>query len=349
MMEAPESRAQDRVQTLRTSGRRSNLSLMRRGFLLPALVCLCLPAPAFAGGSTGGASPDPTPQGGQEFGTPVAAAAPSRRAKRRRRVTPRRLTVGEFTVTHTIQPGGAPARFTYRINGSARAVRVRIDLVNAGRQVVKRIRLGYKRTNQTHEREWAPAVSDVPPGIYMARLHASDEAGHRLVRTASSSGLSALEVKMRPVVIGSGVFPIQGAYDFGGEEARFGDDRGDHIHQGQDILAAEGTPVVAPRAGVVFWKAYQSGGAGHYLVIRGDDGRDYVFMHLVAGSELVAKGDPVTAGQQIGQVGNTGDSRGAHLHFEIWPNGWYAKDSAPIDPRPDLEAWAAQSGVAPSY
>ena len=41
-------------------------------------------------------------------------------------------------------------------------------------------------------------------------------------------------------------------------------------------------------------------------------------------------------------MGNTGDSEGAHLHFEIWPDGWYASaDSHPIDPLPQLLAWAA--------
>ena len=90
------------------------------------------------------------------------------------------------------------------------------------------------------------------------------------------------------------------------------------------------------------WRAYQAAGAGYYVVIRGDDGRDCAFMHFQAGSTLVAKGQRVAAGQRLASVGNTGDSEGAHLHFEIWPDGWYASaDSHPIDPLPDLLAWAA--------
>ena len=56
------------------------------------------------------------------------------------------------------------------------------------------------------------------------------------------------------------------------------------------MTAAEGTPLVAPVAGTVYWLAYQAGGAGHYVVDRGTDGRDYVFMHLVTGSITVKKG-----------------------------------------------------------
>jgi murein DD-endopeptidase MepM/ murein hydrolase activator NlpD len=90
----------------------------------------------------------------------------------------------------------------------------------------------------------------------------------------------------------------------------------------------------------VFWRKVQKSGAGHYLVIRATTGVDYVLMHLVAGSETVDEGDPVKAGQQIGQVGHTGDASGPHLHFEIWPDGWYAAGSKPIDPLPQLKAWA---------
>ena len=144
-----------------------------------------------------------------------------------------------------------------------------------------------------------------------------------------------------PTATGTGLFPVQGPYTFGGPDARFGAGRSGHTHQGQDILAAEGTPVVSPRAGFVHWRAYQDGGAGHYVVVRGDDGRDYAFMHLQAPA-LVAQGLRVAAGQRIGSVGSTGDASGPHLHFEIWPDGWYASDaSQPIDPLPDLRAWAA--------
>jgi murein DD-endopeptidase MepM/ murein hydrolase activator NlpD len=144
-----------------------------------------------------------------------------------------------------------------------------------------------------------------------------------------------------PVIpAGAHVFPVAGPYGFGDEDARFGAPRAGHTHQGQDVTAARGTPVVAPYAGVVTWVRYQRGGAGHYLVLRADDEYDYVFMHLRRGSVLVAAGQRVVAGEQLGQVGNSGRSFGAHLHFEVWAGGWFEKGGEPVDPLPFLQDWA---------
>jgi murein DD-endopeptidase MepM/ murein hydrolase activator NlpD len=141
---------------------------------------------------------------------------------------------------------------------------------------------------------------------------------------------------------GEHVFPVAGAYSLGGKDSRFGASRGDHTHQGQDIAAARGTPVVAPYAGTIAWVRYQRAGAGHYVVLDADDERDYVFMHLRRGSIPVSQGQRVAAGERIGEVGNTGRSFGAHLHFEVWVGGWYEKGGEPVDPLPLLEDWATR-------
>jgi len=149
-----------------------------------------------------------------------------------------------------------------------------------------------------------------------------------------------------PVTTVAGVFPVRGPFGFGGDDARFGAGRPGHIHQGQDVVAASGEPIVAPVAGTVIWKANQPGGAGIYLVVRGAGSgeiRDYVFMHIKRGTVLVAPGETVSAGQQLAQVGATGDASGPHLHFEIWIGGWYARGGGPIDPLPQLQRWAGLS------
>jgi murein DD-endopeptidase MepM/ murein hydrolase activator NlpD len=136
-----------------------------------------------------------------------------------------------------------------------------------------------------------------------------------------------------------------GPHTFGGEGSRFGADRdgGKRKHQGQDVSAAEGTPMVAARGGVVRAVANQPGGAGVYIVIRGaGESRDYVYMHLVEGSPTVKPGDTVRTGQLIGKVGQTGASQGPHLHFEIWQGAWQG-GGTPVDPLPLLQRWDAWS------
>ena len=143
--------------------------------------------------------------------------------------------------------------------------------------------------------------------------------------------------------LGTYVFPSAAPTTSAAPTAASAPGRAGHTHQGQDIAAAEGTPVVAPHAGTVKAVRYQAAGAGHYVVLDGaGEERDYVFMHLATGTTLVREGQSVTTGQQLAQVGNTGRSFGAHLHFEIWDgSGWYT-GGRPIDPLPLLRAWAGR-------
>lgn len=117
------------------------------------------------------------------------------------------------------------------------------------------------------------------------------------------------------------IFPVRGPHTYGDG---IGADRGDHSHQGQDVLADCGTRLVAARGGKVEYNAYQSSGAGYYLVIDGaETPYDFVYMHLAKRSP-VKEGSTVTTGQKLGVVGTTGSSSACHLHFEVWTApGWY--------------------------
>jgi murein DD-endopeptidase MepM/ murein hydrolase activator NlpD len=138
------------------------------------------------------------------------------------------------------------------------------------------------------------------------------------------------------------IFPIRGPHDYGSAGNRFGAGRTGHVHQGQDVLAACGTRLVAERGGKVKYKAYQ-GAAGNYVVIdnAGTD-VDTVYMHLREPA-LVSENHHVYTGQTIGYVGDTGDATACHLHFEMWSGpGWYSGGS-PFDPLPFLQAWDRKS------
>jgi murein DD-endopeptidase MepM/ murein hydrolase activator NlpD len=135
-------------------------------------------------------------------------------------------------------------------------------------------------------------------------------------------------------------FPVAGSFDWGGPDARFSAKRKGHRHQGQDLAAALGTPVVAPHAGVVEAVDYQARAGGNYVVLDSDgEDYDFVFMHLRTGSIRVVVGQHVRTGQRLGEIGSTGESTGPHLHFEVWVGGWYV-GGHPIDPLPLLKAWA---------
>ncbi|MEV6106218.1 transglycosylase family protein [Streptomyces sp. NPDC051940] len=101
-------------------------------------------------------------------------------------------------------------------------------------------------------------------------------------------------------------------------------------HTGVDFTASSGTPVKAVGAGTVVKAGYGAdGGAyGNAVVIRHADGRYSQYAHL--SSVAVQEGQSVTAGQQIGLSGATGNVTGPHLHFEIRTTPDYGSDIDPL-------------------
>jgi len=134
------------------------------------------------------------------------------------------------------------------------------------------------------------------------------------------------------------VFPVRGPHDYGEGGAAFGAGRAGHMHEGQDVMADCGTPLVAARGGIVAVRARQAL-AGNYLVIQDPiTGESTMYAHLREPAS-VRRGQRVDTGQPIGVVGDTGDASACHLHFELWTApGWY-RGGAPIDPLPTLKAW----------
>jgi murein DD-endopeptidase MepM/ murein hydrolase activator NlpD len=182
----------------------------------------------------------------------------------------------------------------------------------------------------------------VPAARQQARIRAKRRQAAARRRAAQRRRAAERPAPAPSVLPDEHAFPVAGPYTMDGNGSGFGAPRSGHTHMGHDLSAALGTPVVAPYAGVVSWVRYQRAGAGHYVVLAADDDHHYVFMHLRRGSIPVVEGQRVAAGEQIGQVGNTGRSFGAHLHFEVWVGGWYEKGSRAIDPLPLLEAWATR-------
>lgn len=89
-------------------------------------------------------------------------------------------------------------------------------------------------------------------------------------------------------------------------------------HKGVDFAAAIGTPIYAAADGTVTSAGY-SGKAGNLIIINHGNGLLTYYMHC--NTIFVSSGQKVSKGQNIGQVGTTGNSTGPHLHFQVMSNG----------------------------
>lgn len=308
--------------------------------LAAAATTAALTAPATAwAAETGGASPSPAQAAQVRTGGASPDHSRGRPVARELRATPGRVTAPTLPRVHMhVDHASAPtvsARLVILERGSDddAAARVNLGRVRTGERVIRRL----------------PRATELSPGTYTVRLHVKDFRGRVLRRTRRASGKTTLVVRAsRPSEPrapapspgrGPYAFPIAGAYTFAGPGGSFGADRGTYSHQGQDLSAAEGTPVVAPIAGTVRQTAYQEAGAGEYVVLDGSDGRSYFFAHCVLGSTAVQAGQRVARAARLCAVGSTGRSSGPHLHFEIWTPGWRTPGGQPIDPGPILRAW----------
>jgi murein DD-endopeptidase MepM/ murein hydrolase activator NlpD len=102
---------------------------------------------------------------------------------------------------------------------------------------------------------------------------------------------------------------------------------GGHWHSGIDLAAARGTPVMATLPGIAT-VILSATGYGLHVIIDHGAGLSSLYGHL--DTVVVVTGAYVTAGQEIGTVGSTGNATGPHLHFEI------RRDGIPEDPRLDV-------------
>jgi hypothetical protein len=164
-------------------------------------------------------------------------------------------------------------------------------------------------------------------GLYLALLSGALVA----VATCAAAGAAKPVPKF--------LFPVVGATQYYDD---FGEPRGGLRHQGIDMLATKRAPAVAVEDGhVEYWTTSKT--AGCMLYLYGESGTMYEYIHL--NNDLTAKNDnkgkcvqetayavadgsTVTAGEQIGYVGDSGDANGIHphLHFEVHPGGKGAVD-----------------------
>ena len=296
-------------------------------FAIVALLSVCC---ATASAAVGGA---PTPSGSPPPPSSPAGApttAPSAGALS--------LVAAETTPRKSFYFGFRFPRLSYTIGSSQPQNDLRIDVVDAAGAIVKTFYRNDIAPIMPASIRWDGTTNEGRParnGRYSFRIGPQVEAPAARKATAST----ALSLSF---AFYGYAFPILGAHEFGLSAGRFGSARSGHTHQGQDVMAACGTPLVAARGGVVQYAEYEAN-AGNYVVIDGKGSpNDFMYAHLAEPSPLQV-GETVRTGQPIGIVGDTGDASACHLHFEMWgAPGWY-EGGSPFDPLLDLQKWDASS------
>ena len=136
------------------------------------------------------------------------------------------------------------------------------------------------------------------------------------------------------------VFPVYGKHSYSDDYGAARQDTGHH--QGNDIFATAGTPVVAVCKGTLHRVGTNTVPGNRLWVKCAKGGDEFFYGHLSAFASDAHSGARVDAGQVVGFVGSTGDAEQTppHLHFEVHPGG-----GGPVDPYPFLRAWEHRRDV----
>jgi murein DD-endopeptidase MepM/ murein hydrolase activator NlpD len=253
-----------------------------------------------------------------------------------------RILVGQhLTIPDAGDPGAAPGTYVVRRGDTLGAIAARTGvpvttIVAANGLVGPTLYAGVRLrlvplTGPTGNVLYGPEGRGV--GVHVVRAGETLDAiarrsGSSVAALVQANGIrdaDLIRIGQRLTVPGGWVCPVQGRLRFVND---WGFPReGGRAHEGTDLFADRGTPVVAPVNGVAEQVAGQR--AGRQVTVRGDDGFVYINAHL---NSFGAAGR-VRAGDVLGTVGTSGNAAGtpAHLHFEIHPGG-----IGPVNPYPTL-------------
>lgn len=137
--------------------------------------------------------------------------------------------------------------------------------------------------------------------------------------------------------------PVEDKYQIHGGYL-YGEQIYDYPHKGVDFQTPMSSPIYSASDGFVDYKSYEANGAGYYIRIKSKwEGHDIwlYYMHL-SDYSTIQIGDSVDAGDQIALSGNTGNSTGPHMHFEIRQDN---RSSTAYMNRRNPELWVAISGM----
>lgn len=229
---------------------------------------------------------------------------------------------------HAFFDAASAATLRFRVAGDA-PIDVRIRVVNRETGKVTR---GWVRKRlgpgHSYEQRW----SGIETGGVVA-----PEGAYRFVvsELGATRNIGAARFRFHPYL-----FPIAGPHAYRGGLGDFGAPRdGGRVHEGKDVWASCGEPLVALRGGKVQKRGYDPELYGNYVLIDARKTKtDFFYAHMLRPAD-VGGGERVRTGEGVGEVGTTGNasSVGCMLHLEAWPEGY--RHGAPTDPEPMLREW----------
>lgn len=162
-------------------------------------------------------------------------------------------------------------------------------------------------TSPTVTTTTAPGTTTTTPGVTTSTEGST---------TPTTEGTTTTTLPAAPP--GTMVCPVDGATIF---TDTWGAPRpGGRVHHGTDLLASEGTPLIAIEGGRI-WSPNWDAAGGLGLYIKGDDGDTWYYAHLSSYVSGLVDGMRVEAGQRVGYVGHTGNASVSHLHLGWYPGG----------------------------
>lgn len=175
--------------------------------------------------------------------------------------------------------------------------------------------------NDQVAQQGAGSGTDLPSdfSLLLSQLMQSPTSTPQSTWMALLGALAGLETPLGTDAAGDlsagGLLPVQGEIT-----QRFGSG-----HKGVDVAVPEGTPVASTQTGKVVYAGWNDEGYGNLVIVQAA-GQGTYYAHL---SQVeVSAGQEISAGQIVGLSGNTGNSTGPHVHYELRING------TPVDPLP---------------
>ena len=260
------------------------------------------------------------PSGRDRRGGDASPTDGSERLRIKTSVVRKAFFKGKRPATLTLEPGGSA--------GKQKTGDLKITLVSreSGKQIE-----GWKlplKGEGPYKVRWKGTDGGklAKPGKYQFEV-----AGPAERKTASTAAKGGGRSTGQGFMFYTDAFPVPGNHEYGDG---FGAGRD---HKGQDVFADCGDDLVASRGGKVQASETQKD-AGHYIVIDGaKTDVDYFYAHMKKRSKL-REGDKVKTEEQIGQIGESGNADGCHVHYEMWQGGWF-EGGKPFSPTKDLKKW----------